>query len=234
MAFADVRSASTRDYKVIFPVAALLIVVILAVLLRSAIAPVYLLVGVGLGFAATLGASVIAFQGVQGDPGIVFMMPMIVYLFVVAVGTDYNILLTTRLREEIVEGASPHDAAAMAVAHAGPTVAAAGAILAGTFASLMVTGVKLLSEMGFAVAVGILLVAIVMASTLVPSIATLLGRRIWWPGHQGNRPQAAFAGLPEHVDVRPAGATHAGVSRCAKRSGARRGDRVACLRRHAH
>jgi RND superfamily putative drug exporter len=207
MGLADVRSASSRDYRVIFPVAALLILLILAVLLRSVIAPLYLLVGVGLGFAATLGAAVIVFQGILGGSGIMFMMPMIVYLFVVAVGTDYNILLTTRLREEVVDGASPHDAAAMAVAHAGPTVAAAGVILAGTFASLMVTGVKLLSEMGFAVAAGILLVALVMAATLVPSIATLLGVRIWWPGHQADQPQAAFAGLPEHADERPAG-TH--------------------------
>lgn len=206
MAFADVRSASTRDYRVVYPVAALLILIILAVVLRSVVAPLYLLVGVGLGFMATLGAAVIAFQGIQGDPGIVFMMPMIVYLFVVAVGTDYNILLTTRLREEIVEGATAHDAAAMAVAHAGPTVASAGVILAGTFASLMVTGVKLLSEMGFAVAFGILLVAIVMASFLVPSIATLLGSRIWWPGHQVNRAQAASAGVSAHVDECPADA----------------------------
>ena len=112
-----------------------------------------------------------------------------------------RVAVTTRLREEIVDGASAHDAAAMAVAHAGPTVASAGAILAGTFASLMVTGVKLLSEMGFAVAFGILLVAIVMASTLVPSIATLLGSRIWWPGHQVDRPQEAAGGVPEHADV---------------------------------
>jgi RND superfamily putative drug exporter len=207
MGFADVRSASNRDYTVVYPVAALLILLILAVLLRSVIAPLYLLVGVALGFAATLGASVIAFQGIQGEAGIVFAMPMIVYLFVVAVGTDYNILLTTRLREEIVEGASPHDAAAIAVAHAGPTVAAAGVILAGTFASLMVTGVKLLAEMGFAVAVGIVLVAFVMAATLVPSIATLLGRRVWWPGHQVGQPQAVFAGIPEHLDE-PAPGTH--------------------------
>ena len=184
--------------------------------LRSVVAPLYLLVGVALGFAATLGASVIVFQGILGDPGIVFMMPMIVYLFVVAVGTDYNILLTTRLREEVVEGASAHDAAAMAVAHAGPTVAAAGVILAGTFASLMVTGVKLLSEMGFAVAIGILLVALVMASTLVPSVATLLGRRIWWPGHQVGQPQPAMAGAaaapqPELAgDAWPEGARQAG------------------------
>jgi RND superfamily putative drug exporter len=195
MAFADVRAATNRDLSVVFPVAALLIVLILALLLRSVIAPVYLLVSVSLGFAATLGASVIAFQWIKGDPGIAFMMPMIVYLFVVAVGTDYNILLTTRLREEIVDGASPLDAAAMAVRHAGPTVAAAGVILAGTFGSLMSTGITLLSEMGFAVAIGILLVAFVMASIFVPSVATLLGQWIWWPGHQGD-PEEARASEP--------------------------------------
>ena len=193
MGLADVRSATNRDYKVVFPVAALLILLILAVVLRSLIAPLYLLVGVGLGFAATLGASVFAFQWIKGDPGIVFMLPMMVYLFVVAVGTDYNILLTTRLREEIVEGASPHDAAAMAVEHAGPTVAAAGVILAGTFGSMMAAGIDLLSEMGFAVGIGILLVSIVMAAILIPSVATLLGSRIWWPGHQGERRPARAA-----------------------------------------
>jgi RND superfamily putative drug exporter len=200
MDFADIRTASDRDYRVVYPVAALLILLILAVLLRSLVAPFYLLAGVALGFAATLGASVIAFQWVLGDAGIVFAMPMIVYLFVVAVGTDYNILLTTRLREEIVEGASPHDAAAMAVAHGGPTVASAGVILAGTFASLLTAGVTLLAEMGFAVAVGILLVAIVMAATLIPSVATLLGHRIWWPGHQDGRvgaPRAAGPGAAQ-------------------------------------
>lgn len=190
MAFADIRSATNRDYSVVFPVAALAILAILVVLLRSVIAPLYLLAGVWLGFAATLGTSVIAFQGVMGDAGLMFMMPMICYLFVVAVGTDYNILLTTRLREEIVGGASPHSAAAMAVEHAGPTVASAGVILAGTFGSLMLAGISLLAEMGFAVAIGILLVAIVMASVLLPSIATLLGRLVWWPGHRADRVNA--------------------------------------------
>jgi len=200
MAYADIRAASTRDLRVVFPVAALLIVLILALLLRSVIAPMYLLLGVVLGFAATLGASVIAFQGIGGHSGILFMMPMIVYLFVVAVGTDYNILLTTRLREEVVDGASPHDAAAMAVRHAGPTVASAGVILAGTFASLMSTGITLLSEIGFAVSVGILLVAFVMACVFVPSVATLLGQWIWWPGHQGE-PVAASASEPRTAPV---------------------------------
>jgi RND superfamily putative drug exporter len=184
MASVDIRSATNRDYTVVYPFAALLIVLILAVLLRSVIAPIYLLLGVGLGYTATLGASVHVFQSMQGQSGLLFMMPILVYLFVVAVGTDYNILLTTRLREEIMAGAKPREAAALAIEHSGPTVAAAGAILAGTFGSLMLTGVNLLSQIGFAVAAGIVLVAIVMASVFVPSVATLLGRFVWWPGHR--------------------------------------------------
>jgi RND superfamily putative drug exporter len=184
MSLADVSHATDRDYTVVYPFAAGLILLILALLLRSAIAPIYLLFGVGLGYTATLGASVHVFQGLQGHPGLLFMMPILVYLFVVAVGTDYNILLTTRLREEIMAGASPRRAAALAVEHGGPTVASAGIILAGTFGSLMLTGVSLLAEIGFAVASGIVLVAIVMASIFVPSVATLLGRFIWWPSRQ--------------------------------------------------
>ena len=187
MSLADVSHATNRDYTIVYPFAAALILLILAILLRSVIAPLYLLVGVGLGYTATLGASVHVFQGLQGRSGLLFMMPILVYLFVVAVGTDYNILLTTRLREEIVAGASPRRAAALAVEHGGPTVASAGIILAGTFGSLMLTGVSLLAEIGFAVASGIVLVAIVMASIFVPSVATLLGRFIWWPGHQPGR-----------------------------------------------
>src|SRR5213082_3638897 len=103
------------------------------------------------------------------------MLPMIVYLF--AVGTDYNILLMSRLREKTSEGVAPREAAERAVEHAGPAVASAAIILAGTFGSLMLTGIDLLSETGFAVAAGIVLVAIVMASVLVPSLAALIGER---------------------------------------------------------
>jgi RND superfamily putative drug exporter len=109
---------------------------------------------------------------------------MVVYLFVVAVGTDYNILLTSRLREEMREGVPRREAAARAVEHAGPTVASAGLILAGTFGSLMLAGVGLLSETGFAVAAGIVLVAVVMAGILIPSLATLVGDMLWWPRHR--------------------------------------------------
>ena len=85
---------------------------------------------VGLGFAATLGGTVLVFQQAKGEPGLIFMLPVIMYLFVVALGTDYNILMVARLREEAREGRSPREAAAMAVRYAGPTVGAAGPVVA--------------------------------------------------------------------------------------------------------
>ena len=185
-AFVDVRSAINRDYAVVYPVAAAMIVLILVLLLRSAVAPLYLLAAVALGFAATLGATVAVFQGLGGEAGLSFATPLILYLFVVAIGTDYNILMIARLREEYQEGLDARRAVDMAVEHAGPTIAAAGVILAGTFASLMLTGIGPLVEMGFSVSFGILIVAFVMACAFVPSVAALLGRWIWWPGHQGD------------------------------------------------
>ena len=182
-AFADVRSALNRDYSVVFPVAALMIALILGIVLRSLIAPILLLIAVALGLVATLGASVGVFQGIEGNVGVSFFLPLMVYLFVIAMGTDYNILMTTRLREEAREGNNPRKSAALAVEHAAPTVMAAGTILAGTFASLMLGGIGLLSQMGFTIAIGIVIVSFVMAALLIPSIAALLGHMIWWPGH---------------------------------------------------
>jgi RND superfamily putative drug exporter len=113
-----------------------------------------------------------------------------VYLFVIAMGTDYNILMMTRLREEAREGNDPRRSGELAVEHATPTVMAAGTILAGTFASLMLGGIGLLSQMGFTIAVGIAIVSFVMAALLIPSIAALLGHMIWWPGHSDTSTEA--------------------------------------------
>lgn len=181
--FVDFQDAMNRDYSVVFPVAAGIIILILALLLRSFVAPIYLMVAVGLGFAATLGATVIVFQHLMGDPGLIFILPMYIYLFVVALGTDYNILMIARLREEAREGLSPREAASEAVKHGGPTIAAAGVILAGTFASLMLGGNSLLVSMGFAISLGILISAFVMAMFFVPALTALLGHAAWWPGH---------------------------------------------------
>ncbi|GAA3533888.1 MMPL family transporter [Aeromicrobium panaciterrae] len=181
--FVDLQKAMNRDYSVVFPVAAVIIMVILALLLRSLVAPWYLMASVGLGFGATLGAAVLLFQHVQDKDGLIFMLPIYIYLFVVALGTDYNILMIARLREEAREGKSSREAAAQAVRHAGPTVAAAGVILAGTFASLMLGGNSLLVSMGFAISFGIFVSAFVMAMFFTPALTALIGHAAWWPGH---------------------------------------------------
>ena len=181
--YADINSANNRDLSVILPVAALLIAIILGLLLRSVVAPIYLVLAVLLNFAATLGAAIYLFQGVAGHPGVTFQLPIILYLFVLAIGTDYNILMIARLREEAREGNEPRQAAALAIQHAGPSVAAAGLILAGTFAVLALAPVSFLRQIGFSVATGILLSAFVMSMFLVPSLTALLGHAAWWPGH---------------------------------------------------
>jgi RND superfamily putative drug exporter len=186
--FADINEVNNRDLSVILPVAAVLIALILALLLRSLVAPLYLVVSVLLGFAATIGSAVYVYQGLQDKPGITFQLPIIMYLFVLAIGTDYNILMVARLREEAKEGNEPRRAAALAVEHGGPTVLSAGLILAGTFAVLMLAPVSFLQQLGFGVALGIALSAFVMSTFLVPSLTALLGHAAWWPGH-GDRPQ---------------------------------------------
>jgi RND superfamily putative drug exporter len=200
--FADINSANNRDLSVILPAAAGLIALILALLLRSLVAPIYLVVAVLLNFAATLGATVYVFQGLQDQPGVTFQLPIILYLFVVAIGTDYNILMIARLREEAREGKEPRDAAAIGVEHAGPTVAAAGLILAGTFAVLMLAPISFLQQMGFAVAIGIVLSAFVMSMFFVPALTALIGHGAWWPGHGDRRPAGASP-----IEAGPAGVT---------------------------
>jgi putative drug exporter of the RND superfamily len=203
--FADLQSAMARDYKVVFPVAALVIMLILALLLRSLVAPLYLMAAVGLSFAATLGATVIAFQFIGGDDGLIFMLPIYIYLFVTALGTDYNILMIARLREEAREGKEPKEAAAEAFKHAGPTIAAAGVILAGTFASLMLSGNSLMMSMGFALSFGIFIAAFVMAMFLTPGLTAIIGHAAWWPGHQDRQAPQELSEVPrsdEHVGHR--------------------------------
>jgi RND superfamily putative drug exporter len=188
--FVDLQEAMARDYSVVFPVAALIIMIILALLLRSLVAPLYLMAAVALGFGATLGATVILFQHIQGESGLIFLLPIYIYLFVTAIGTDYNILMIARLREEAREGRNPHEAAAEAVKHAGPTIAAAGMILAGTFATFMLGGNLFFESMGFALSFGILIAAFVMSMFFTPALTALIGHAAWWPGHGDEKREA--------------------------------------------
>ncbi len=166
------------------------------------VAPIVLLAAVSLGFAATMGSTVLAFQDVGKQSGTVFFIPIVIYLFVIALGTDYNILMSARIREEHDEGHEPRQAGARAIRHSAPTIAAAGVILAGTFGSLALAGDRASIQMAFALAGGILLTSLVMASFLVPSIAAKLGDRMWWPGGRS----AAAARVSSREVAEPAAA----------------------------
>ncbi|MFI9152386.1 MMPL family transporter [Streptomyces sp. NPDC053367] len=191
--FADVATAVDRDLRTVFPVAAALIALILVVLLRSLAAPLILMLAVGLCFAATFGACALVFQHLGGEAGVTFVLPLVLFLFVVALGTDYNILISDRLREEMAHGGPARAAVARAVRHTAPAVATAGVVLAASFAGLAVNAEPSTRQLGFATALGILLSAFVVSLLLVPATAALLGRAMWWP-MRGSRDRRDGAG----------------------------------------
>jgi RND superfamily putative drug exporter len=183
----------------IFPIAAGLILLILVGALRSLVAPLYLLAAVALEFAATLGASVLVVQELGGQDGVAFTLPLVLFLFVVALGTDYNILMTARLREEMLAGKPVGVAVAEAVRHVAPAIGAAGLVLASSFGTLMLESSESSREMGFAMAFGILLASLVVSSVLVPALTALAGTRAWWPGAKAPEPAAIEPALEERV-----------------------------------
>ena len=184
--FVDVRDANNADQRLIFPVAALLIAAILMLLLRSVAVSLFVMSGVALGFLAALGATVLAFQGIGGERGLNFQLPVIVYLFVASMVSDYAILTLSRIREELAAGQTPRGAAAIALRTAGPSVTAAGVVLGASFAVLILS--PSLADVGFAIAIGILLSAIVTARVFIPALTVLVGRRAWWPSKLAKEP----------------------------------------------
>ncbi len=202
--FADVSTAVDHDLTIVFPVAAALIALILLLLLRSLLAPLMLILSVGLGFAATLGAATLLFQHALGRPGVNFTLPLVLFLFVVALGTDYNILIADRIREEMQRPGPARAAVARAVRHTAPAIAMAGLVLAGSFATLATTPGS--EQVAFAMTLGIMLSALVLSLVLVPALAALFGRALWWPvrprptvGGQSRRRATATAPEPERV-----------------------------------
>ncbi|MEV5683511.1 MMPL family transporter [Streptomyces sp. NPDC052164] len=196
--FADISTAVDHDLRIVFPVAAALIALILLLLLRSLLAPVVLMLSVGLGFAATLGAATLLFQHGLGKPGVDFTLPLVLFLFVVALGTDYNILIADRIREEMRRPGPARAAVARAVRHTTPAIATAGLVLAGSFATLATSPGS--EQTAFALTLGIMLSALVLSLVLVPALAALLGRAIWWPV----RPRPTTGGHRQHRATAPA------------------------------
>jgi len=206
----DIKAVTTRDLKVIFPIAAVFIFVILALLLRSLVAPFVLLFCVGLGYLATLGATTLIFLKIGSEPGLIFFIPLFMYIFVVAIGTDYNILTITRMREEVGEGHPPREAADLTVEHSSATVASAGLILAATFSSLLLARISFLTQMGTAIAIGVALASFVIAPFLIPSLAALVGYAIWWPSRpQGKQTKRDVGGtMHDYISERFDSETH--------------------------
>ncbi len=176
----DVRNASAHDRLVIIPVILVVVFLILALLLRALIAPIMLIATVVLSFAAALGVSALMFNHVFNFGGADTSFPLFVFVFLVALGIDYNIFLMSRVREEAGKH-GPRRGALTGLAATGGVITSAGAVLAGTFAALASLPVTFLAELGFAVAFGVLLDTIIVRSVLVTALNLDLGRWVWWP-----------------------------------------------------
>jgi putative drug exporter of the RND superfamily len=183
----DVQNAAGHDRNVIIPLILAVVLTVLTVLLRALVAPLILLATVVLSFAATLGVSALVFNHVFGFGGADTAFPLFVFVFLVALGIDYNIFLMTRVREEAARS-GPRRGALAGLAVTGGVITAAGAVLAGTFAALGTLPVTALAELGFAVAFGVLLDTIVVRSVLVTALNLDLGRWMWWPGVLSREP----------------------------------------------
>jgi RND superfamily putative drug exporter len=176
----DVQRAARYDRNLIIPIILLVVFVILAVLLRSVLAPLLLIATVVLSFAAALGASALVFKHIFGFGGTDTSFPLFVFVFLVALGIDYNIFLMTRVHEEAPRHGTRR-AALIGLAATGGVITSAGLVLAGTFAVLATLPVVAFAEIGFAVAFGVLLDTIIVRSVLVTALNLDIGPRIWWP-----------------------------------------------------
>ncbi|MBK9738256.1 MAG: MMPL family transporter [Actinobacteria bacterium] len=189
----DVDTASLHDRNLIIPVVLVVIFLILMLLLRSIAAPVLLIGTVVLSFFATLGVCAIFFTHVFGFAGADTSFPLFAFVFLVALGVDYNIFLMTRVREESIKlGTRPGILKGLTVT--GGVITSAGIVLAATFLVLGVLPLVFLRQIGFAVAVGVLLDTFIIRSTLVPALAYDIGSKIWWPSKLAKKPE------PERIE----------------------------------
>jgi len=176
----DIDQANLRDRNVIIPLVLFVISIILIILLRSLVAPLLLIGTVILSFFATLGACAIAFNHIFNFPGADASFPLFAFVFLVALGVDYNIFLMTRVREESKTiGTRPGILRGLTVT--GGVITSAGIVLAATFLVLGVLPLVALRQVGFAVALGVLIDAFIVRTTLVPALAYDIGRKVWWP-----------------------------------------------------
>ncbi len=181
----DISAISNSDLAHVIPIAIIVIGVLLALVMRSLVAPLYLIASVALSYFAALGLAVILFIELGNSGGITFILPFLLFIFLLALGEDYNILVMTRIREE-AHRMPLRDAVSRAIGVTGTTVTSAGLVLAGTFAVFAVVGGRgsggsQIRDVGVGLAVGILMDTFVVRTVLVPCTVVLLGRWNWWP-----------------------------------------------------
>ena len=176
----DGREAATRDTLLIVPIALAIVFLILTLLLRAVLAPLLLIGTVILSFGAALGVSVIVYDVIFGFPGSDASLPLYAFVFLVALGIDYNIFLMARVREE-TQRHGTHAGMIRGLAVTGGVITSAGIVLAGTFSVLGVLPLVFLTQIGFVVAFGVLLDTFLVRSVLVPALVLDIGQRVWWP-----------------------------------------------------
>lgn len=193
----DVERAAAHDRNTIIPLVLLVVLFILVVLLRALMAPLLLMATVVLSLLATLGVSALVFSHVFGFAGADTALPLYIFVFLVALGIDYNIFLMTRVREEAKRSGTLFGAVT-GLAATGGVITSAGLVLAGTFAVLGTLPLTTFAEIGFAVAFGVLLDTIVVRSVLVTALNLEFGDRVWWPSALSRGP-SRVEGLPDEA-----------------------------------
>jgi RND superfamily putative drug exporter len=184
-AFYDISSISNSDLVRVIPIAIIVIGLLLGLVMRSLVAPLYLIASVALSYFAALGLAVLVFIELGHSGGITFILPFLLFIFLLALGEDYNILVMTRIREE-AHHMPLREAVAKALSTTGTTVTSAGLVLAGTFAVFAVlggsgSGGSQIRDVGIGLAVGVIMDTFVVRTVLVPCTVVLLGRWNWWP-----------------------------------------------------
>ncbi len=196
----DTNTTAQRDLVVIIPIVLVVILFILMLLLRSVVAPVLLVLSVVLSYGAAMGVSAWVFNGIFGFSGADATVPLFGFVFLVALGVDYNIFLMSRVREESLKhGTRPGILRGLAVT--GGVITSAGVVLAATFAALGVIPIMFLVQLAFIVAFGVLLDTVLVRSLLVPALAYDIGSKIWWPGKLGRQSSAASVGSREEEEA---------------------------------
>ncbi len=176
----DLRESAARDNRLIVPIALFVVFLILCALLRAVVAPLILIATVILSYGAALGIGIFFFENVFDFPGIDPTLPLFAFIFLVALGIDYNIFLMARVREETLKYGT-RDGMMRGLAVTGTVITSAGIVLAGTFSALAVLPLVSLTEIGFTIAIGVLIDTFVVRTLLVPAIVLEVGDPVWWP-----------------------------------------------------